>query len=47
MPSHLIVATARVTVESFDQLWAQEKKHLPFPADVRAAIEDHPKRLSV
>jgi serine/threonine-protein kinase HipA len=47
LPSHLIVATARVTVESFDQLWAQEKKHLPFPADVRAAIEDHPKRLSV
>lgn len=47
LPARLIVATAKETVEQFDNLWAQEKTHLPFSADVIAAIEHHRKRLAI
>jgi serine/threonine-protein kinase HipA len=47
LPSHLIVATAKETIEQFDTLWEQEKSHLPFAGEVVAAIEKHRKRLAV
>lgn len=47
LPSHLVVSTAKETVEQFDALWDQEKSHLPFSADVVAAIEKHRKRLAL
>lgn len=47
LPSHLIVATAKETAERFDDLWAQEKAHLPFSAEVVAAIDRHRKRLAI
>lgn len=47
LPSHLIVSTARETVEQFDALWDQEKAHLPFSGEVVAAIDKHRKRLAL
>jgi len=47
LPSHLVVSTARETVERFDELWEKEKDHLPFSPDVRTAIARHRKRLAV
>jgi serine/threonine-protein kinase HipA len=47
LPAHLIVATAKETVEQFDTLWAQEKAHLPFSTEVSTAIEAHRKRLAI
>lgn len=47
LPSHLVVSTAQETVEQFDDLWSREKANLPFPSEVRAAIESHRKRLAI
>lgn len=47
LPSHLVIAAAKETVERFDALWDQEKTHLPFSGEVVAAIDRHRKRLSV
>lgn len=47
LPSHLVVSTARDTVARFDQLWNQERSHLPFPSEVVAAIDKHRKKLLV
>lgn len=47
LPSHLVVSTAKETVEQFDALWDQEKAHLPFSGEVMAAIDKHRKRLAV
>ncbi len=47
LPSHLVVSTAKETVDQFDALWDQEKAHLPFSGDVVAAIDKHRKRLAV
>lgn len=47
LPSHLVIATAKETVERFDVLWEQEKVHLPFSGEVIAAIDKHRKRLAV
>jgi serine/threonine-protein kinase HipA len=47
LPSHLVISTAKETVERFDALWDQEKTHLPFSGDVIAAIDKHRKRLAV
>lgn len=47
LPAHLIVSTARETVERFDALWDQEKAHLPFSEEVVAAIDKHRKRLAL
>lgn len=47
LPSHLVVSTAKETVEQFDALWDQEKAHLPFSGEVVAAIDKHRKRLAV
>lgn len=47
LPSHLVISTARETVEQFDALWSQEKAHLPFSSEVITAIEKHRKRLAV
>ena len=47
LPSHLVIATAKETVERFDALWDQEKTHLPFSGEVIAAIDRHRKRLTV
>jgi serine/threonine-protein kinase HipA len=47
IPSHLVITTAKETVTRFDELWAQEKSHLPFSQEVIAAIEKHRTRLSV
>ncbi|MCW1430255.1 type II toxin-antitoxin system HipA family toxin [Novosphingobium sp. JCM 18896] len=47
VPSHLVVKTARETVERFDQAWNEEKTHLPFPSSVAAAIDKHRASLKV
>lgn len=47
VPSHLIVATARETVEQFDDVWAREKSNLPFSGETIAAIEKHRKGLAI
>ena len=47
LPSRLVIATAKETVERFDALWDQEKAHLPFSGEVIAAIDRHRKRLAV
>lgn len=47
LPSHLVVTTAKETIEHFDELWAREKTHLPFSREVAAAIEKHRKSLNV
>jgi serine/threonine-protein kinase HipA len=47
LPSHLIISTAKETVERFDALWEQEKTHLPFSGEVIAAVDKHRKRLAV
>lgn len=47
LPSHLVVSTARETVEQFDAVWDQEKTHLPFSGEVVTAIDKHRKRLAV
>lgn len=47
LPSRLVIATAKETVERFDALWDQEKTHLPFSGEVIAAIDKHRKRLAV
>ncbi|GGB92057.1 putative kinase Y4dM [Novosphingobium endophyticum] len=47
LASHLVVSTAKETVEQFDALWDQEKAHLPFSGEVVAAIDKHRKRLAV
>lgn len=47
LPSHLVVATARETVEHFDDVWAREKSNLPFSRETLAAIEKHRKGLAV
>lgn len=47
LPSHLVVSTARETVEQFDAVWEQEKAHLPFSGEVVAAIDKHRKHLAV
>jgi len=47
LPSHLIVSTARETVEQFDDIWSHDKNHLTFPSDILDAIEGHRKRLAI
>lgn len=47
VPSRLVVATARETVEQFDDVWAREKSNFPFPREALAAIEKHRKGLAV
>lgn len=47
LPSHLLVQTARQMVERFDELWREERSHLPFSAEVIAAIERHRKQLPI
>lgn len=47
LPSHLVISTAKETVERFDALWDQEKTHLPFSGEVIAAIDRHRKRLAI
>ena len=47
LPSRLVIATAKETVERFDALWDQEKTHLSFSGEVIAAIDKHRKRLAV
>jgi len=47
VPSHLVVATARETVEQFDDVWARETSNLPFSREALAAIEKHRKGLAI
>jgi serine/threonine-protein kinase HipA len=47
LPSHLVVATARETIERFDDLWSKEKTDLPFSQPVLSAIEKHRRDLAV
>jgi serine/threonine-protein kinase HipA len=47
LPSHLVVSTARETVEQFDAVWDKEKAHVPFSGEVVAAIDKHRKRIGV
>lgn len=47
LPSHLVVSTARETVEQFDAVWEHEKAHLPFSGEVVAAIDRHRKHLAL
>ncbi|HZU50825.1 MAG TPA: type II toxin-antitoxin system HipA family toxin [Sphingomicrobium sp.] len=47
VPSHLVVSTAKETVERFDDVWIREKSNLPFSRETLAAIEKHRKSLAV
>jgi serine/threonine-protein kinase HipA len=47
LPSHLVISTAKETVERFDALCEEEKTHLPFSGEIIAAICKHRKRLTV
>ena len=47
LPAKLITATAKDVVERFDDAWRSESGHLPFPDDVRSAIERHRKTLAI
>lgn len=47
VPSRLVVATARETVEHFDDVWAREKANLPFSRETLEAIEKHRKGLDI
>ncbi len=47
LPAKLITATAKDVVAQFDDAWSNESGHLPFPDDVRSAIERHRKTLAI
>jgi serine/threonine-protein kinase HipA len=47
LPTHLVVSTAKDTVEQFDAAWDQEKAHLLFSGEVVTAIDKHRKHLAV
>ena len=47
LPAKLITATAKDVVARFDDAWSNESGHLPFPDDVRSAIERHRKTLAI
>ena len=47
LPARLITATAKDVVAQFDDAWSNESGHLPFPDDVRSAIERHRKTLAI
>lgn len=47
VPTRLVVATAKETVQEFDDVWAGKKGNLPFSRDTVAAIEKHRKTLSI
>ena len=47
LPAKLITATAKDVVAQFDDAWSSESGHLPFPDDVRSAIERHRKTLAI
>ncbi len=47
LPAKLITATAKDVVARFDDAWRSESGHLPFPDDVRSAIERHRKTLAI
>jgi serine/threonine-protein kinase HipA len=47
LPAHLLISTAKETVAQFDEVWSSESGHLPFPGDVRSAIEKHRKSLAI
>lgn len=47
LPAHLVVRTAKETVQKFDELWDLEKTHLPFSGEVIAAVEKHRKALAI
>jgi len=47
LPARLITATAKDVVARFDDAWSSESGHLPFPDDVRSAIERHRKTLAI
>lgn len=47
LPAHLVIETARHTVAQFDQLWSEERTHLPFTSDVVLAIDAHRATLAI
>ncbi len=47
LPANLVISTAKDTVAKFDEVWSSENAHLPFPDDVRSAIEKHRKSLPI
>ena len=47
LPAKLITATAKDVVAQFDDAWSNESGQLPFPDDVRSAIERHRKTLAI
>lgn len=47
LPAHLLIETARETVEHFDRIWDQERDQLPFSPDVIGMIEEHRARLAI
>ena len=47
VPSHLVVSTARETVQQFDDVWTREKSNLQCSRQTVAAIEKHRKSLAV
>jgi serine/threonine-protein kinase HipA len=47
LPEKAVLETARETVERFQQAWAAEKRNLPQPKAVTAAIDDHLRKLPI
>lgn len=47
LPANLLISTAKETVAQFDEAWGRESGHLPFPGDVRSAIEKHRASLAI
>ncbi len=47
LPEKLVLDTAHETVALFHQFWQAEKTHLPLPANVIKAIEDHLKIIPI
>ena len=47
VPTRLVLDTAKMTVEQFDDTWSREKSNLPFSSDVIDAIDKHRKGLAI
>lgn len=47
IPERLVLDTARETVARFQDVWAEQKAHLPMSKDVLAAIDAHLRRVPI
>jgi len=45
LPEHLVLETARETIELFQEVWGKEAQHLPINSDIIGKIENHMKTI--